>query len=86
MRRVTHCQIKRRPDKVVTPPSGDMPGGAALTGPTNHRRADKAVTPPSGDMPGGAALAGPTNHRRPDKAFTPPSGITPRLPACGYAS
>ncbi|PNO79222.1 hypothetical protein MC77_009825 [Citrobacter koseri] len=60
MRRVTHCQVKRRPDK--------------------------AFTPPSGDMPGGAALAGHTNHRRPDKAFTPPSGITPRLPACGYAS
>ncbi|KXA02294.1 hypothetical protein HMPREF3207_02546 [Citrobacter koseri] len=25
----------RRPDQAFTPPSGDMPGGAALAGPTN---------------------------------------------------
>ncbi|AYY72751.1 hypothetical protein EGX86_02130 [Citrobacter koseri] len=50
------------------PPSGNLPGGAKLTGPTNHRRPDKAFMPPSGNLPGGAALTGPTNHRRPDGA------------------
>ncbi|ABV14916.1 hypothetical protein CKO_03840 [Citrobacter koseri ATCC BAA-895] len=52
----------RRPDKALAPPSGAMPGGASLTGPTKplSRRPDKALTPPSVAMPGGASLTGPT--------------------------
>ena len=52
----------RRPDKALAPPSGVMPGGASLTGPTKplSRKPDKALTPPSGVMPGGASLTGPT--------------------------
>ena len=71
----------RRPDKAFAPPSGAMPGGASLTGPTKplSRRPDKVLVPPSGAMPGGASLTGPTKplSRRPDKALAPPSGVMP---------
>ncbi|HAT2515663.1 TPA: hypothetical protein I8228_002316 [Kluyvera intermedia] len=50
---------ERSPDQAFTPPSGTLPGGAALAGAT-RRSPDQAFTPPSGTLPGGAALAGAT--------------------------